>query len=448
MAYDKIQFVGYAIDTGPEDQGDKEVYLGLDCATQDIDARCILIRRAMETALANIEPASPPAHTLTVFMAPEFFFRGARGAYDMDHVQYAIRQLQTLAAEQQWQDWLIVFGTILGEWDESDDPSATKLAVNFALIQEGGVAASGNSGARIVTKELKSDIDFISGVANPGGILWGEIEHMDPGPSGPGREAQYINYDGAGIFTALGITWAADICLDHLDGRLLNSPQLPGSNEVQIQLVPSGGAAIDDASIIAETGGYVFNVDGLNGSSATLKHNIPPPTTIMPLPAIPVPDDNIEVPNTSPPLSVPTTDLYQYGAGEVVIYGPVDTPEVKVVDGTILPLVWNTGSGLTLTFTIIYDAAGDYVTTLCKITTSQVPAATNNYFLPLVLDTKDRAGEPFLVKAKITAGAQGYDLACQCTVETEAFNFSGVTFLFNSQAPTTSPPPAAPRTVF
>lgn len=448
MAYEKIQFVGYSIDTGPKDVGGNDVYLGLDNATQDIDARCILMRRAMETALANIETSSPPDETLTVFMAPEFFFRGARGAYDMDHVQYAISQLQLIAAQPQWQNWLIIFGTILGEWDESDDPGATKRAINFALIQNGGVAASGNSGARIITKELKSDIDFISGVANPGGILWGEIEHMDPGPTGPGREAQLINYDGAGIFETCGITWAADICLDHLDGRLLNSPQLPGSNEVQVQLVPSGGASIEDDSIIAETGGLVFNVDGLNGSSVTLVCNTPPPTIIDDLDVVDVPDADIDLPNVSPPKSVPTTDLYQYGAGEIVIYDPVDTPKPKVVDGTIVQLTWDTKKGLILNFTILYDANGDYVTTLCKITTSQIPGATNNYFLPLKLETTDRSGEPFLIKSKITGGVLGYDLACQCTIETDEFNFSGVAFLFNSMSPNSSPPPAAPKTCF
>lgn len=448
MAYDKLQFVGYSIDTSPKDEGGHKVYLGLDDPKMDIDARCILIRRAMETALAKLPTSSPPGDTLTVFMAPEFFFRGARGAYDLDHVQYAIEQLQALASEPRWQDWLIVFGTILGEWDQSDEPNADKYAVNFALIQEGGIAASGNSGARIVTKELKSDIDFISGVANPGGILWGGIEHMDPGPTGPGREAQFINYDGAGIFEACGITWAADICLDHRTGRLLNSPQLPGSNEIQVQLVPSGGARITMKGVIAQPGGLIFNVDGQDGSSATLKRFTPPLTTILPLPAIAVSNANIDLPDVSPPQSVPTDDLYRYGAGAIVIYGSIDTPASRKVDGTVVPLEWDTGTDLKLKFSIIYDAAGAYLTTLCQITSPEVPAMVQDYFLPLDLKTKDRLGEAFKIKAEIGGGASGYDHSCQCTIVSRDFDFSGVAFLFNDRSPDSSPPPEPPKTAF
>lgn len=442
MAYKKIQFIGYSIDTGPgvDKKTGEEEYLGLTNARHDIEARCLLMRRAMETAREHIGDKPSQDKILKVFMAPEFFFRGRRGAYTMDEVQHALAELQALAAEGQWDNWLIVFGTLLGEWDETGDED-TKRGINFALIQEGGVAAAGSNGARIVMKELKSNIDFITGVANPGGILWGEIEHMDPGPSGPGREAQRLNYDGAGLFDACGISWAADICLDHLEGRLLNSPQLPGSRQVQVQLVPSAGASIEPDNIIAQDGGYAFNVDGLNGSEVTLVENRFPWDPIVPGAVIDVSDADIDLP-TDPPEAVGIDRIYARGAGKVVVYKPVETPEERFVAGEIVELHWAAGQGVTLDFSLIYDEQGHYVTMLCQLDCPEVPRATNRYFVPLDLETTARDGDKVVFRVGKGAGAEGYHASCNCTIETETFNFSGVAFLFDLRAPGSGKPPA------
>lgn len=432
MAYDKIQFVGYAINTFPEMRDGKEHYFGLPNPKNDIDARCILMRRAMETAAAQIVDASPPEKTLKVFMAPEFFFRGATGAYQLEWAYYAVEQLQKLAAEPQWQDWLFVFGTILGTWEEE---GALDKAINFALIQEGGAAAKGDLGAKIVTKELKSHIDFISKSKVDGNIILGEIEHMDPGPSGPGKEAQYVNYDGAGIFKACGITWAADICKDHLEGRLIKSPQLPGTSEIQVQLVPSGGASIQASTTIAEEGGFVFNVDANFYGVVTLKQNVPPLKEIDHIDEHDVPDSDIVLADASPPETVEITQLYQRDAGSVVIYPPQDVPPEKTVPGKIEPLTWEADDELTLDFTLIYDDDDKFSQMLCKVTSSQLRADRNDYLVPLKLRTTDLAEEPFKVDVKVGAGSQTYDHSCWCTIVTDDFKFEGTVFLFDNKLP-------------
>src|SRR4051812_1963998 len=158
MAYNNVRFIGYVIDTAPELNPDgSKIYLGLNNPQLDIEARCDLMLRAMEVARDALLPQSPPVppgHTLNVFMAPEFFFRGVSGAYQMDDVQLAILKLQGMAADPSWADWVFVFGTILGVSSPTlntppydIDPLAGKEVYNFALVQEGGVAAQGDTGA-------------------------------------------------------------------------------------------------------------------------------------------------------------------------------------------------------------------------------------------------------------------------------------------------------------
>ena len=117
MTYQNILFIAYVIDTGPVKNPDgTSTYLGLPDPVQDIDARCELMMRAIKTAEANLPQTSPPqaaGTTLKVFMAPEFYFRGSQGAYDMDDVQVAIGRLQAMVASDEWNDWMFVFGRII-----------------------------------------------------------------------------------------------------------------------------------------------------------------------------------------------------------------------------------------------------------------------------------------------------------------------------------------------
>jgi hypothetical protein len=121
----------------------------------------------MEMARTMIPaPNSPPAATLYVFMAPEFFFRGATGAYKIEDVDLIIETLQDIAQDDQWQDWVFVFGTIVAELTsvqkcQISEPNEKNLIYNFALVQEGGAAAAGPNGARIVAKEEMTDNDFV-----------------------------------------------------------------------------------------------------------------------------------------------------------------------------------------------------------------------------------------------------------------------------------------------
>jgi hypothetical protein len=454
MPYTQVQFIAYEVDTSPTNVTwlNNEIvagtYLGL--ATNDVQARCEIMLRAMQAAQANLPQTSPPTAdgtTLKVFLAPEFFFRGPQGAYPMEDVQLAITLLQQMAGDDQWADWMFAFGTILGVSAQATgspptiNPAALKEIYNFTLIQKGGVDSQGDTGARVVMKELKSGIDFIAQNANVGGMLVGEVEHLAPSNAGgPGREQQRVNYDGAGIFDLAGITWGVEICLDHLNSvqRLQHSPQMPGASQVQVQLVPSGGMSINAVSVIATAGGYVFNCDGMNGGTSDLQRVGTPMVRIGPPLRYAVSNAAMTFDNVSPIQVVQTTELFQGGAGRVALYAVQTLPAASVVGGTLTSLRWPASVDYQFQFDLIYDDAGKYKTLLCEPISRKTDFGNNNYFLPLVLRTRSKeavaAASPYAdvsIEMKLVAGTGGFAHAVWCKIDLPDFDFQGNAFQFN-----------------
>lgn len=441
MPYTQVQFIAYVLRTGPVDTPAGTRYLGLKDPAHDIAARCALMSRALQVAHDNLTTASPPeppGTTLKVFMAPEFFFRGKAGAYDMDDVQRVISALQAIAADDSWADWVFAFGTILGRSappPRDVDPPLTEEIYNFALIQEGGEgAAAGPGGARMVMKELMSTIDFIDSAPFEGGLVLGDVVHMGAGPTGPGREAQRLAYDGAGIFELRGFTWAGDICLDHLGGRLLRSPQLPGERVVQIQLIPSAGARITGGNVIAGLGGYVFNVDG-NGNGSDLQ-SVTGPGTATKIAAVshPVPDDDISLAGVSPPIDVPVADLYQHpddradDAGKILIYPAGAAPPVHEVPGSSNTLTWGQDPERTFKFELIYDENDDVTQLLFEPIIATVGLRGRKYFLPLNMAAKAPDGRDVTLQIELRPGGDGYQCGVWCDIRVPGLGFNDFGF--------------------
>jgi hypothetical protein len=447
MAYSNVQFIGYVIDTAPQLNPDTtQTYLGLNNPQQDIEARCELFRRAVETAAASLphaSPPEPPGVTLKVFMAPEFFFRGAAGAYRMDDVQLLVEALQQMAAGDQWADWVFVFGTIVGTSSPTTGvPPYTEASLknkeiyNFALVQQGGVDGRGDAGARVVMKELKSGIDFIAAAANPGGLLLGEVDPLAVSKvGGPGRERQKVNYDGAGIFQLQGVTWALDICLDHLGTvrRLQRSPQLPGDEMVQLQLVPSCGMSIQAASVVCENGGLVFNCDGLrNTRHSALARQVPPLANLALAHSVAVPGGAVAL--HSPPLHVPIASLYASGSGVVNVYPTQPLPQAQTVQGSVVKLVWRTGDDWTFKFLLVYAPNGAFVTAMCEVVSKLIDFHGNNYYLPLAIFTQDSMGRDVQIQMNLAAGSGTRAGAVWCKINVPGFIFEGNAFQFSAQA--------------
>jgi len=445
MPYTKLQFIGYAIDTAPT-ADTPPAYLGLDDARQDVEARCQLMQRAMNTAAAKAEKSSD---TLKLFVAPEFFFRGNKGAYEMKggvtDVDFAVARLQAIAAAGQWKDWVFGFGTIVGAFE-----ATANTVVNFALIQQGGLGDQSSSGSRIVMKERLSTIDFIDD-ASAQGLLSQDVEHLAPiNRSGPGREQRRYDYDGSGIFKLNGLTWGVEICLDHTSGvtqgRLLKSPQLPGEDQVQVQLLPSCGAGIDDARVVAETDGYVFNVDGKNAKKTVLKRvgAIQVMTEIAPAESCNVGPDTIDLPDASPPRApIGISQLYRAGAGAVAIYKPVYVPPADKVPGTVTTLSWKASADYNFTFNLAYDGKGRFVTALCTVASAKIDFFGFKYLLPLLAARKDVDGNSVNISIDLIGKSNDYDRAIRCKINVPGFTFEGVVVEFDNDGNAGKPPKTA-----
>jgi|GEM_PF-1639815 len=369
--YNKIQFIAFEIKTSPkkDPKTGKEEYVGIPCTKQedgrmlcpqDIEMRCQLMLDAILTAQ---QKACQDKDVLKVFMAPEFFFRGPNGAYEMENAADVIAKLQDMVKDSQWQGWMFVFGTIVAVSYQTKkqywffgkqviDTGKVKEAYNFSLVQVGGYSPdAAENHCRVVMKEFKSGIDFLG---TPGeGFSDEDVKHLDASVlPGVGREQSQVGYSGLSVFDfseimsglvqtsppivtipPAKINFALDICLDHSTQRTAKSPLLPGGNMVQVQLIPSCGMSIIPNSLVIPPGGFVFNVDGYWGcDSSDLKrasgvHVLNPYT----FPSVKCP---VQVTHFSPPQPVvDVTEIFDSATpGNIRIYESVNTPPPQQVD--------------------------------------------------------------------------------------------------------------------
>lgn len=480
MAYEKIQFIAYALNTAPTRTGSAK-YLGLDDAKKDIEARCELILRAAETAASKADSKADPEadpkagssdKTLKVFMLPEFYFRGKKGAYEMDDVQTAIERLQKMVEKEKWKDWLFAFGTIVGR---SSGPTSSEVETyNFSLLQKGGGDENNRDArARVVMKENKSDIDFISSSDPSIGISDKDAVYLTAfGPSGAGKERQRVNYDGGGIFELDGITWGVDICLDHGAGRLQASPQLPGENRAQVQLIPSCGMEIGPNQVIAGDGGYIFNCDGSynlpsgsNGWHSALKQagtGTPPTLTDITLRTVDGVDGSAIALDTLPAENISVDSLFPLGPGEVHVYEEQAIPSQVKIEGSTRTVKWNAHKNHAFIFDLSYDKSNSFVTARCNVISANSEKAFENFFYVLPLNLRiayDETKTPhstlnfsgFLpgsrmshigMKVEKASRPDGFNHYLYCDIDLPGYSFRGTAFRFklNGDAIECDPP--------
>lgn len=330
--FSDVQFIGYAVhSSGVKNaktvqqwwiQGD---YCGTppDAAKnnseeKDVDNRLMILSTAVATA-AKAKEVEKSKDGLKVFVSPEFFFRGTRGAYEMDDYLKVVEGMAEIAKKYD-DSWVFCFGSIIGmsrdyeatleklkkayEKDntakaliDSEEkrlvaelkkksadelPSFRVVDAIAKLIQDKKLAdpkvnedlecynvvivlqgSKPQKDARAIVKEFRSGIDFVvwdsKGLNNVKSVAFLEkVKHIPSEPSGDGKEVQFQNYDGRGVFKMADVTFGVEICLDHLQKRLKAS-----NAKVQIQLVPSCGMDLKEPSMVVVDGGLAFNVDGM-----------------------------------------------------------------------------------------------------------------------------------------------------------------------------------------
>lgn len=108
--------------------GEHKDYLGVPDHVKDIEYRSKVIKKAIETAYHKVDEfKSSNLHiarravnkvdtnkTLYVFMAPEFYYRGAEGAYPVEHIHTIMEQMREEIDFPSYKDWLFIFGTAIG----------------------------------------------------------------------------------------------------------------------------------------------------------------------------------------------------------------------------------------------------------------------------------------------------------------------------------------------
>jgi hypothetical protein len=152
LVYDKVQFIGFEIRPDCTYDGasppNPTGYLGLDKDADDLAERCKIMKSAIQAARTNANILEDE-HVLKVFMAPEFFFRGSHGGYDMaekkDDPGLAPGILKLLREETdqfKYADWLFVFGTAIGYIRHEESPG-NKL--RFEGMVQGQILEFGKS---------------------------------------------------------------------------------------------------------------------------------------------------------------------------------------------------------------------------------------------------------------------------------------------------------------
>jgi hypothetical protein len=402
--YTNVQFVGYAITSTPRiTKSIGEIggfiegrYIGIKPSTDDIDARIALMMDAVDQTLASGVVDHSPS-TLKIFVMPEFLLRGAQGAYDndppaIDYFEYFREHFGRRVGVPVYEDWLFVVGTLVStvgyvrERDPVMDKKAfLRQAVAIALasawefatdigdgdfagtvlamlsqymgyyqahplfgvtdkcyVVAGGAPDPDYPDGLSIEKKYLSNEDF---VLNFFPTVFGQEEiGYPPIPENNGEDKAHA-FDPYSIFTIKGIKFGVEICLDHWGGRLLNNRR-PGSELVQIQLVPSCGVQLVQGSIIAGPGGLAFNCDGeysismlgvppgsddsiwiptANGQGHSQLTQVATPCgsgTGGPCASLTMPDANVKVIS----INVACAEIYPCGAGEVHVYCPLPVP--------------------------------------------------------------------------------------------------------------------------
>jgi len=142
--YRSVQFIGLSVSATPgnltsiEDMSDDGKYLGYDSVEKDIEARLALLIGTIEKALGE---ANQSAGVLKIFVIPEFFFRGNKGAYfGSSDALFGVlfkKFIDTVLSRTCFMDWLFVLGTFLSSVDKVDrtkQPTAELFPIGDDLL--------------------------------------------------------------------------------------------------------------------------------------------------------------------------------------------------------------------------------------------------------------------------------------------------------------------------
>ena len=306
----------------PEDAVELQCYLGLGDTAEDVRRRLNIMRDAVDKAYDLSDPSDD---TLKIFLAPEFFFRGKNGAFEFaseeeedeagecSDICHILKGLEDIVADKRFEDWLFLFGTVIGSEKLPKKDKFDYQFYNFAPLYKGfDPATSKRIGKNfIVPKRYVSNIDFLTPLRHltNRSIAMELLDEQDPTVAGTLMNPHLVGhkkYDNEmwakykdelgtlgynmieyGWFFLDGIAFSVEICLDHMVHRALmtymadvvtgSKTRIPSSandsvewvgipkHQAQISLVSSAGMDVIVASLALANGGHIFLQDGMDG---------------------------------------------------------------------------------------------------------------------------------------------------------------------------------------
>jgi hypothetical protein len=151
-----------------------QCYLGHDDPMLDVQRRIEIMTDAVEKAYELSAKDDP--ETLKVFIAPEFYFRGVRGAYSFQYdeipddpstcgpICQILQGMENIAAQKRFENWIFLFGTIIASDALPSEDPFDFLFYNFAPLYKGYDPAKLDfTGKRfLLPKRYVSSSDFLT----------------------------------------------------------------------------------------------------------------------------------------------------------------------------------------------------------------------------------------------------------------------------------------------
>lgn len=252
--YTGTQFISFTINTfgGMADHGECKgrdyspetgtCYLGNQRnLTEDVEHRLNILLQVLDTLKADMNSTEPRIDhrddILKIFMLPEFYMRGPKGAYNVSELfgdgllLSTADKIHEYIAVEEFSHYLFVLGTVIAvqypddpreDWEHSIDTNEV-LYYNFAPVFKGG---PGSNHRFIATKRYISIIDFLSDTSlpNPRNADLREYDAMSDRFRDmlQFRDAQLVENN---VIEVDGVRIGIEICFDHLRGVLWQSLQ-------------------------------------------------------------------------------------------------------------------------------------------------------------------------------------------------------------------------------
>lgn len=213
-------------------------------------AQCIIgVARYLAEKIAA-KPVAVPGRVLTIFAAPEFFFRSSVGEdsgykhYEQAEVDFARHLIKaSVAKEKIFDDWLLIPGTAVRS-TYFDDRLSWLILNDAYCIARVPLPANGRRLAEWrCVKQQFSDID-----------------NLDADNNAASRDAfGVVNQQ---IMSLEGVEIGLEICLDHNQQALKTTALKPPPSKIDVQVLVSCGSVVMPAGVVARTRGLVLRCNG------------------------------------------------------------------------------------------------------------------------------------------------------------------------------------------